>query len=57
MEALQSNISLADLWLKGMAVGAKSSGRTVQQLGRCFTVGRTPGIACPTLMTSWPPPL
>ena len=30
MEALQTNISLADLWLRGMAVGAASSGRSVQ---------------------------
>ena len=29
-QALQSNISLADLWLRGMAIGAASSGRTVQ---------------------------
>lgn len=36
VEALQTNISLADLWLKGMAVGAKSSGRTVQQLVKRF---------------------
>ncbi|CAK9061196.1 unnamed protein product [Durusdinium trenchii] len=30
VEALQTNVSLADLWLRGMAVGAESSGRTVQ---------------------------
>jgi hypothetical protein len=30
VEALQTNISLADLWLHGMAYGAQSSGRTVQ---------------------------
>jgi len=30
VEALQTNISLADLWLEGMAVGAASSNRTVQ---------------------------
>lgn len=30
VEALQTNISLADLWLRGMAIGAASSGRTVQ---------------------------
>ena len=29
-QALQTNISLADLWLRGMAIGAASSGRTVQ---------------------------
>ena len=29
-DALQSNISLADDWLRGMAVGAERSGRTVQ---------------------------
>lgn len=29
-EALQTNISLADLWLYGMAAGAEGSGRTVQ---------------------------
>jgi len=30
VEALQTNISLADLWLKGMAIGATSSNRSVQ---------------------------
>ena len=30
MDALLSNISLGDLWLKGMADGAARSGRTVQ---------------------------
>lgn len=30
IEALQTNISLADSWLHGMAFGAASSGRTVQ---------------------------
>ncbi|CAJ1330511.1 unnamed protein product [Effrenium voratum] len=30
VEALQSNVSLADEWLRGMAVGAASSNRTVQ---------------------------
>ena len=30
IEALQTNISLADLWLRDMAVGAASSGRSVQ---------------------------
>jgi len=30
VEALQTNISLADLWLRGMALGAASSGRSVQ---------------------------
>ncbi|CAE7295913.1 unnamed protein product [Symbiodinium pilosum] len=29
-EALQTNISMGDLWLHGMAIGAESSGRTVQ---------------------------
>ena len=32
-QALQTNISLADLWLRGMAMGAASSGRTVQWPG------------------------
>lgn len=30
LQALQTNISLADLWLRGMAVGAESNGLTVQ---------------------------
>jgi hypothetical protein len=30
VEQLQTNISLADLWLEGMATGAERSGRTVQ---------------------------
>lgn len=30
VEALQTNITLADLWLEGMALGAASSNRTVQ---------------------------
>ncbi|CAE7625695.1 unnamed protein product [Symbiodinium sp. KB8] len=30
VEALQTNISMGDLWLHGMAAGAESSGRTVQ---------------------------
>lgn len=30
VEALQRNISLADAWLRGMALGAASSGRTIQ---------------------------
>ena len=28
--ALRTNLTLADLWLRGMAVGAQSSGRTIQ---------------------------
>ena len=30
VEALQTNISLGDLWLLGMAKGAQASGRTVR---------------------------
>ena len=30
VDALQSNITMGDLWLKGMAAGAQASGRTVQ---------------------------
>ena len=37
--ALQTNISLADLWLAGMADGAAASGRTVQYCMPCALSG------------------